>query len=419
MTHPEDVSLHPLDPHRIPVVLLGGINLVRTLGLGGLQAVVATSDPEEPALASRHCTLAVRLPPREPHDARVDALAKLGERLAGFYRRRVPLMVGGDDALELIYQHRDRLERFFLMRLCDSSVADALIAKDRFQALAEQRGLPVPRALDWESTLREHAGPVVVKPRAKRDWQDSALCQRLFNGDGKALVFPTGAAAADHPVVALHCAQLTFQEFIPGDDRDLWSFHGYAGADGELLAAFTGRKIRTYPVGLGESAFIELARDAGLEAAGRDVARRCELRGFFKMDFKRDPRDGRWMLLEINARCTLWNYLGAVNGLNLMRVAYDDLVHAERPLHPEFRTRRRWLWLGLDWRAYREMAGRGELSALRWTLSVLSPRNVHNLFSLADPWPWLGRGLRRAGSRWNRGPGRVMTAIRQWRSTAS
>ena len=48
-----NLPLNRFDPGRPPVVLLGGINLVRTLGLAGIPAIVASSDREEPAFASR------------------------------------------------------------------------------------------------------------------------------------------------------------------------------------------------------------------------------------------------------------------------------------------------------------------------------------------------------------------------------
>ncbi|HET7728976.1 MAG TPA: hypothetical protein VFK48_02980 [Usitatibacter sp.] len=423
MNKENDLKVHLLDPARPPVVLLGGINLVRTLGLAGLQAIVASSDPAEPALASRYCTAGWRLPPADQHDARLESLVSLGDRLACFYGRRIPLMYGSDDALELIYAHRERLERYYLLSLSDRDVAENLIAKDRFQAFAGERGLPVPRALAWEGdgpgSLRAATGPVVAKPRRKVDWHHSPLCHRLFNGDGKARVFGSGAEAAAHPVAAMYHEQLAFQEYIPGDDRELWSYHGLAGEDGEVLLDFVGRKVRTYPAGNGESAFIELAHDEGLLRAGRDVARRCPLRGVFKMDFKRDPRDGRWYLLEVNARYTLWHYLGAMNGVNLMKASYDHLVHGARPTAATYGTRYRWLSLALDFKAYREMASRGELSLPRWIASLALSRNIYNVFSWRDPGPWWNHWSSRVARVARRAPDRMASLLRQWRSTAS
>ena len=419
-TSPE--SPLPLPPQRVPVLLLGGVNLVRTLGLAGIPAVVASADPDEPAFASRYCVSHHVLPALD-HPQAVDQLVAIGERLREDSGQPVPLMYGSDDALELIYAHRERLEGHFRFLVTDPAIADALIAKDRFQALAVERGLPVPGELAWDGdgpgTLAGATREVLVKPRVKRDWHDSVLHERVFGGDSKARIHANGAAALADPAVALFRDQLTFQDYIPGGDESLWSFHGFADENGALLASFIGRKIRTDPPLTGESAFIELAHDDGLAALGRDIAARLPLKGAFKMDFKRDPRDGRWHILEINARYNLWHYLGAANGVNLMAVAYGHLLGHQRRMPSRPSTTRRWLSLENDWRAFRVLRARGELGLAGWLASITFSRNVYNLFAWSDPGPWLRFWWRRVTRRARRGPDRLVERVRQWRSTAS
>src|SRR5260370_34352864 len=105
-----------------------------------------------------------------------------------------------------------------------------------------------------------------------------------------------------HPLASQLKEQLTFQAFIPGGDDSLWSFHGFADEKGELLAWFLGHKLRTFPRLTGMSSFLELAHQAELAAIGRDIVARLQLKRIFKIDFKRDVRDGKFRLLEINAR---------------------------------------------------------------------------------------------------------------------
>src|SRR5688572_5248710 len=348
-----DIDFTALSYDRPPVLLLGGVNLARALGLAGIPAIVASSDPEEPAFASRYCVGTCLLPPLSRPEAVIDALIDVSAKLLHAIGCHVPLMYGNDNWLELIYAHRDRLLGHYLMVLNDADVARALIEKSRFQALALQRGLPVPLALPWEgegdNSLRGFHQPVLVKPKTKLDWHDSPLHERLFTDDGKALVFEDGAAAMAHPLVERYRNQLHFQEFIPGDDSNLWSYHGIADEDGEVIASFVGRKIRTYPPVTGESAYIEMVCDPGLSTFGRLMAARVPLRGPFKIDFKKDPRDGRLVILEINARYTLWHYLGAVNGVNLAQAAYEYVVEGKRPQPTaKYSTRHRWVYAKLD-----------------------------------------------------------------------
>src|SRR5689334_4581134 len=109
MANDLDAALPRMGRQNLPVLLVGGINLVRTLGEAGIPAIVAGPDPEDPARDSRFCSAHLRLPALDT-PAAVEALVSAGRRLAMHFGRRVPLMFGSDDALELIGRHRKRLE---------------------------------------------------------------------------------------------------------------------------------------------------------------------------------------------------------------------------------------------------------------------------------------------------------------------
>src|ERR671914_2870820 len=90
-------DLRRFHPQRPPVLLLGGLNLVRALGLGGVPAIVASPEPHSPALASRFSHGSLLLPALERRDAVLETLVRAGERLADALGRRVPLFYGNDD----------------------------------------------------------------------------------------------------------------------------------------------------------------------------------------------------------------------------------------------------------------------------------------------------------------------------------
>jgi len=419
---PKSIALPTQRFHRTPAVLLGGVNLVRALGLAGIPVIVASPEEDEPAFASKYCAARCVLPPLSRTDAVVDAIVMIGEHLSMLHGRRVPLFYGSDDFLKLIYAHRERLERHFLVLLNTPRVAEALLTKDDFQAFAGESGLPVPAPLSWHGTgaasVAAFPGPVVVKPSDKDGWSDSPLRKRAF-GKAKALVFPTGAEAAADPVLALFHEQLTCQQYVCGDDSSNWSFHAFADSKGRVIDCFTGRKIRTFPPDNGESAYIELAENEELRVLGARLAACIPLKGIFKMDFKQDARSGRWYLLEVNARFNLWQYLGAANGANLMRSAYDFLLDASHPEPARPRHDIRWLSFELDARAFRALRAEGRLGLVAWLASLLDARKVYNLFAWNDPGPWLAFWVHRLMRMASRAPGRLFTYFRQWLSTAS
>ena len=367
----------------IPVVLLGGLNVVRALGMAGIPVIIASSQRDTPSMASRYCADTIELPPIEQREAVVGALVRAGRSLAARHGAPPALFYDNDDRLALVQDFRAALAPHFRMLLNEPALADALLEKARFQALAERLGLPVPRRLEWE-TLEAERGPVLVKPRTRTAWDSSSVRLQLFGGAGKARVFASGREARANPLVGQLAAQLSFQEFVPGGDDAIWSFHGFAAPGGEVLEWFVGRKIRTFPALTGDSSYLRLARNASLVTLGRQIAARLRLAGVFKMDFKRHPDTGRFYLFEINTRFNLWHYLGAVNGVNLPQVAYDFLTKKKYPERSEARTRYRWLDLQYDWQAYRQGIGTAQ-----WLWSLAQAPKVYNLFAWSDPGPFL------------------------------
>src|SRR5882672_5398983 len=131
-----------------PVVLLGGLNVVRALGMARIPVVIASSERRTPAMASRHCAGAIELPPFHDRGAVVEALMRAGSRLAAAHCGPLPLFYDNDDRLKLVQDFRSRLALHFLLLLNEPGLANALLDKSLFQALAEAKGLPVPRRIE-------------------------------------------------------------------------------------------------------------------------------------------------------------------------------------------------------------------------------------------------------------------------------
>jgi D-aspartate ligase len=384
-----------------PVMLLGGLNVLRALGLARIPVIVASPEPDAPAFASRYCSARLALPPLERREAVLEMLLDAGRRLLEALGRPVPLLYTSDDSLDLVQSERESLGRYYRLLLNDPLAAEAMIEKERFVTFAARRGLPVPRQLEWHG-LAQYDGPVIVKPKSRIAWDESPIYRRLFSGAGKARIFENGAAVRANAVVAQLAGELAFQEYLEGSDRDLWSFHGFATEDGEVLAWFIGRKIRTWPALTGFSSYVELARDDKLAALGCQIAARTPLKGVFKLDFKRDRRTGRFVLLEVNTRFNLWHYPAAKSGINLPQVAYHYLLRGEKPAAISGTLRYRWLAFSLDRRAFKELRARRELGWAAWLWSLASAPKVYDLFAWDDPLPffryWTGR-IRAAFSR--------------------
>jgi len=389
-----------------PAVVMGDLTLVRSLGLAKIPSIVVTTSPDDITVRSRHAVGYALIDGFDTGSGErtAEALVALGRRLAPRGGRSA-LFYGNDAQLAFLHAWRAPLEESFAFVLNDDALGAALRDKELFYPLAMRAGVPVPRTAlaDDTGAILAMRAPLVIKPRAKVGWK--ALQRALFH-DAKAKMYATPEELLRDPLFAVHRHTLLVQELVLGDVEDHYSFHGFADPDGRLLAHYSGHKLRTYPNVSGESSFIELTTDPRVIELGMDVVRRLGVRGVFKIDMIRDRRDGQLYVLELNARFNLWNYLGAVHGVNLPAVAYDFLEARDRgeaprrwraPLSPS-RPRVRWLNFYRDLRAYREGAGRGKLSLRQWARSLASSRKIYEAFAWTDPIPfawWVAEYVRR------------------------
>lgn len=391
------LALHKFAPERPPAVLFGGLTLLRPLGVASIPVVVATPDTNRGVLASKYCCGHWLIPESLGPGDLADSMGELGRRLSSTMGRRVPLFYGTDDQLAFLYKHWDFLSNYYTALLNDKELGYDLLYKDRFHQLAEIHGLPVPRTLSWDGAdaVSRATGPVIVKPKTKEAWEQSPVFHKLLGEKGKALVFASGKELLAHDAILLLRDYLTVQDYIQGEDKQLYSFHGFADENSDLLAWFVGRKIRTFPRFTGESSFLEMARrDAALVSTAHGIIGKLGLRGVFKIDFKKDKQTGRYYMLEINARFNLWHQLGAANGVNIPAVAYEYLVNGVRSRPADYQTSCRWLNFTLDYRAYREGDREHKMGFLAWLRSVVFTRKVYRVFSWRDPMPFLSRCLR-------------------------
>jgi predicted ATP-grasp superfamily ATP-dependent carboligase len=168
------------------------------------------------------------------------------------------------------------------------------------------------------------------------------------------------------------------QELIPGGDGELYSLGSYLRADGEALGLFCGRKLRQTPPGVGtcrvgEAVWVQEVVDAGLR-----LLRALRFHGLSQVEFKRDPRDGRFKLMEVNPRLWQWHGLAAASGVDLPLIAYRDLTGEQVAPASMNGERRRWAITLLS----------GESPALQ------RPPYVEAVFSLNDPKPGLVHAAR-------------------------
>ena len=91
---------------------------------------------------------------------------------------------------------------------------------------------------------------------------------------------------------------LIIQEYMPGEDSQLYWGVTYLNAQGKPLAVWTGRKLRQYPRGFGTATLAESRRDPWIAQAAVSILQAMGHRGYGVVEFKKDRRDGSFKITE-------------------------------------------------------------------------------------------------------------------------
>ena len=365
--------------------VLGDMDLVRSLGIAGINCAVAVP-PGAPPRYSRYTKAVIDWAnPWEDADTLVRNLIAFGktqpEASVLFYET--------DGELLLVSRHREQLGEVFRFVLPDPKLVEDLVNKERFQLLADRLSLPVPTS----RRLHPQNGadvknldlrfPIIIKPLTRRPelW-------RAVTPHGKALRVESAAELARlWPKLEASGVEVLTQELIEGPETRIESYHVYVDDQGEIVGEFTGRKIRTFPIEYGESTALVTTDSPDVLSLGRELVDRIGLRGVAKFDFKR-AANGTLFLLEINPRFNLWHHLGALAGVNLPALVFGDLTGQPR-------TSRGIARAGLQWcRAWQDIRAAKALGIpLRIWFAWASRCDAKRLLAWDDPKPLLFGGL--------------------------
>jgi len=376
-----------LDIELPTALVFGEIGLVRSLGEAGIPLIVGSYYKDNIALFSRYCRQALLF----SHSASrtfVDEMIAFGRR----FGRKLVFFSDDDRAVLSFSQYRDELKDYFYFNLPSHDVVEALLDKRKFGVLADSLHLAVPKTFTpssaggLERITQQIEFPCIIKPAHKDDWWHPDF-HSLVGAYRKAIVCETATELLDvYAKVSRINPNVVVQEYIEGDDLDQYSVNMYLDEHSVLKAYFIGHKLRVYPIHAGVGSLVETVQDDEIVAAAMDAARKLCIRGHFNIQFKRDKRSGKVMIMESHARNSLWCYLATASGLNITAIAYYDMIGKPYPFNGSLAYGVKWVDLNKDLKALRDYRKTGEWTLRSWFSSLRGKKAFH-VHSLKDPLP--------------------------------
>jgi protein-tyrosine-phosphatase/predicted ATP-grasp superfamily ATP-dependent carboligase len=263
---------------------------VRALGRHGIEVHAAPSRFISAALRSRHIRQVHRLPPWLG-----DGAAWLASLEALLRRERYDLVIPCTEiALLQLQAYRPVLAGLARLALPDDSAIAVLFDKHAVRECARSLGVPVadgglPQPGETAAAILERYGaPLMIKPRRSFT---------LAAPEHRRTVQAVRDAATLAPLLpALPPEDYLFESFFPGRGLGVSVLAG----QGRVLQAFEHHRVREDEAGSYYRVSAPLT--PALLAACEAICGALSYTGLAMFEFRRDPANGAWVLLEVNAR---------------------------------------------------------------------------------------------------------------------
>lgn len=359
-----------------------GLAVARSLGRAGIR-VRGLDHSLNLGFRSRYVEASLCPKPLAETEAFVDCVVQLAE---GENQKPV-LFVTSDDFLLAVSRNRERLQQFFLLNLPVADTLESIADKFRQYELACTAGIPAPETFavqdqgDLAQVRERLLFPVFIKAREVTSWRRTVGVARK----GFVAHTPEQLAAHFQELFALGAAGIV-QQLIPGPDTNHYKACCYISQDGNLLLAFALRKLRQQPPGFGFGCLVESTHEPDVLALGKRFLESIGYRGVGSVEFKRDERDGKFKVIELNPRYWQQNGLADRCGMNFPLVHYREMTGADPVASDSYQEGIKWVSLVHDWESFRTYRQRGELTFGGWLRSLRGPK-VYSDFARDDPWP--------------------------------
>ena len=359
-----------------------GLGIVRSLGRRGIPICVI-DDEHSIAQYSRYTKYHVRLRELRDEGRTVTQIIDIGRRLG---LQGWVLFPTREETVAAFAHQRERLSNHF--RVPTPAWATVRWAWDKRETykLAGQLGIPVPTT--WYVQSQADLAklpirfPVAIKPAIKEHFI-YATKAKAWRADDWAQLLTLYSKAA----TLVGDGEVMIQDFIPGDGQCQFAYCAFF-KDGHSIGKLTARRVRQHPPEFGRaSTYVETVDIPELELLSERFLRAIDYYGLVELEYKRDPRDGQFRLIDVNARTWGYHTIGAVSGVDFTYMLFADQIGLPVESH-QGKAGIRWVRVTTDLPTAILELLRGRLDVRNY-LHTLREAHTEAVFCREDPVPGL------------------------------
>lgn len=289
-----------------------------------------------------------------------------------------------DETVAALSKYRSELEDFFKVPVPEWEIVKWAWNKKNTYEIAERLGIPYPRTFSVTKIdqLRDLYSllPLAIKPAIKENffYRTGAKAWRANTIDELNQLFKR---AQDE----IGVDEILLQEIIPGSGETQYSFCAFV-KDGNAHSTLVARRERQHPAEFGRAAtYVVTTEEPEVEELSHRFLKSIGYYGVVEIEFKRDPRDGKFKLLDVNARIWGFHGLGSAAGVDFPYLLFSDQTGV--PGVPcRSQTGVGWLRLITDVPTSLVSIVKGKLSVRAWVSSIRRTR-IESVFAWDDPMP--------------------------------
>jgi predicted ATP-grasp superfamily ATP-dependent carboligase len=322
---PNLASTAPADPIVGALVVGGdyqGLGIVRSLGRHGVPVCVV-DDEMSISRFSKYCTHFVRRADLRNERKAVDALIEVGERLGLLGWVLYPTR---EELVAAFSRNRSQLSRLFRVPTPEWRSVQWAWDKRNTYRLAQELGIPTPithypENVDQLAELDGLTGPFAIKPAIKEHFLYATKAKAwCANSHAELKTLFQKASELVGP------GEVMVQELIPGGGMQQFAYCAFF-RNGEAIGKMVAQRRRQHPLQFGRSStYVETVDIPVLEELSERFLRASNYYGLVEMEYKLDPRDGQYKLLDVNARTWGYHSLGPRAGVDFSYMLYADQV---------------------------------------------------------------------------------------------